>query len=215
MTPVVMVAWPTGATPTVVSTSAGGTSSLGLATVTKPADLAAGNTLLLIFRNSTAEHYPNEAGWTQLFTAHEPTNQRISAWSKTVASDETATVEVYSSSSTRAGWNCYQFEGAVEFESAVALASLDPPELAPAAGSAAYLFLAVLGVAASDNSFANPAGYSNQLSGGSDASIADSRSKVVSARLAVTGTSENPSAWVASGTWFYPIAVTVSVRSTA
>ena len=216
MTPFVNVLWPTGAFPVVVSASSGGTSSLtSPVPITKPASLAEGNTLLLAFYNKSTTHSGGD-GFANLFSVYHTgtTDQHLSVWTKTVTASEAASFDFDVHSPNRAGWWVLQFEGAVAFEYATANVDLDPPNLTLAGGSAKAMWLALLGHGASDSVLTNPSGYTDQVRGASNSSSADSRSACAVARRGVEAASENPGAWAASATAYYPVTATIGVRST-
>lgn len=171
------------------------------------ADGAAPVTDLLIYMlctdSSGTTHTP-PSGWTELFdTTHSGGQTTLSAGY--LIANTTANLTIVSASANAGAWNCYRIkdwhgttppEVATAFENGTA-ANADPPNLTPSWGSAATLWIAMLGIRSntSDMVTAAPSGYSALVDA---ASPTDGDANMASAYRTATGSSENPGAFTSA-----------------
>jgi len=185
--------------------------------VSLPANIAAGNLLIIFFRGGMAGVAATPAGWTLLCS-----RDTSSVFRRVADGAEGATVTVTTAWNGRSAHVTFRItnQDPVNFIAGAFTGadSLDPPNLAPGWGIADILWLTSASGRRTNYAFTCPANYGNQLNAQSLANSGDNVHVLLSvARRNLTIDAENPATWTfaGAGSPMNSHASTVGVQGTA
>lgn len=180
---------------------------------TLPSGIASGDLLVLFIRHAATTTIAAPSGWTNLSNAAS-----FNAFYRVADGSESASVAFTISVASRHASVAYRISGYTGTPEASSQASsYDVPSLAPSWGSADTLWLATVGVLASDYTInAAPTDYTDLLEIGNPSSSATSRMRIGSARRNLASSSDDPGSFtVSGGSATLPVSVLVAIQGTA
>jgi hypothetical protein len=164
----------------------------------------------ILYDNNTADFSGTPpSGW--VLEAHQANSiVGLIVLSKVAAGGETAVTVTFTGTMFSMGYTTYRITGAHgDVDVAVNGSSTDPPNLSPAWGSAATLWLAVVALLGEGSITANPTSYTDALTGAGHSDVVVIRSL----RRLLTASSENPATFSYSGgELFDRVSATIAIR---
>lgn len=190
-------------------------------TVSLPANISAGDLLIVLFSNDGDDTVSFPAGWTQLFSDTYSVYTRFSAAYRKADGNEGASISVTTSGSERSAHISYRITGAADPDTQAPEVSTsnsdrtdspDPNSLTPTGGAKDYLWIACVGSDDLDLATGYPTNYSN---GETYRATTSSGGSVVSAaKRNLNASSENPGTFTLANSEEW-VAYTIAVHPSA